>query len=295
MKDRRSNYRVQHGDSALRVSVEVDGKRREGVVVDTSAGGVAVCYPQSTAPVLTLGDGLEIVFHGGGIAVGRSVHVWVKSSSDTGVHRRYGFSFSDPALVKAGVPFERRESFNRRAWVRVVPDRPFTASVVALDGSGGPQTLDAEVGDVSAGGLALVINDGSQLRDVTMIRCLMTFPGEENPRTLTGRICNRDVADGVLRLGVAFEVDDDGESAPVYERSWDCLNCKSHGLLATSHVRCPACRHARGDGDTYLLSWSRIRPQSAHLYWGDEHTCTACEATSAAAAAFCGRCGPSLA
>jgi len=295
LKDRRSNYRVQQRASGLRVSLEADGKTWDGIVADTSAGGIAASYPVDAAPQLALGDCIELFFQGGGIDEGRRAHVWVKSVDDTGAHRRYGFSFTDPGKAVAGIPFAHRENFNRRAWLRVLPDRAVNAVLVPLEGDLHGREIEAGVADISAGGMALFVSGirPEGLREVTAVRCTAIFPGESVPRTLTGRIRNREHLTHCVRVGVAFDPDDDGDRGPTYERSWDCESCEHRGLLATSHLRCPACCHPRGDGETYLLAWSAIQPQSAHEFWGNQ-SCTTCEAKMSSKAAYCGRCGTSL-
>ncbi len=269
----------------------MDGIEWDGKVADTSARGVAVAFPHGSTPHLTLGDRLLIVFHGGGIEDEKQIVAWVKSAADSGAHMRYGFSFTDVDQVARN----HLESFNRRTWIRVVPDRKVHVALSLLDGPEKGAKIAAFVADVSAGGMAILLTGpGAQLEDTTEVQCTTTFPGEDEPRTLTGKICNRAMVSQRLRLGVSFEVDE-GNQGPVYERSWDCDGCGSRGLLATSHARCPACSEHRPDSSTYLRAWSAIEPQTAHIYWGDDQFCRICTAPSSAAATFCGRCGSSLA
>jgi hypothetical protein len=295
VKDRRSSYRVEQRADGLRASFELNGAVWEGIVADTSVGGVAVSYPLAGAPTLALGDCLELSFIGGGIENTRRTFVWVRSSVDTGIHRRIGFSFTDPSKGPDGVAVQSVEGFNRRAWLRVVPDRRVSAVVVPLDGSHKDVEIEVGVADLSAGGVAVLVSGiaPDRLRDVSSVKCIVVFPGEVKSRSIHGQIRGREHLTQYLRLGISFDEGDD-PSTPNYERSWDCENCGSQQLLAATHLHCPACSHPRGEGDSYLLGWSMIVPQSAHLYSGDDKTCLICTAHHSLAASFCGRCGVAL-
>ena len=294
MKERRSSYRVEQRADGLRAVFELHGESWEGVVADTSVGGVAVSYPLDAAPTLALGDCLSIVFLGAGIEPGRHTLVWVRSSVDTGIHRRFGFSFTDPSRGPEGVAVQSVEQFNRRAWLRVVPDRRIMAVLTPMDGCSKDVDFQVAVADLSAGGVAVLVAGvpPERFRDVTAVRCVVTFPGESEVRTIVGQVCGREHLTQCLRLGISFARGD--ESAPIYEKSWDCTDCGSRQLLAETHIHCPACSCPRGAGARYLLPWSVIAPVQAHLYYGDDKRCVICKADHAASASFCGRCGASL-
>jgi len=213
---------------------------------------------------------------------------------DTGIHRRFGFSFTDPSQEPGGVVVQSVGEFNRRAWLRVVPDRRVTATLSPLDGPSPGSELTVGVADLSAGGIAVLLAgiEPEALRDVSRVRCVVTFPGESSARELDGTIRGREHLTQCLRLGIAFEESE--EAIPTYERSWDCSDCGSGQLLAEAHNHCPACGSGRGESTLYLLPWSVIAPSQAHLYAGDDRRCEICRAEHATAATFCGRCGAAL-
>jgi hypothetical protein len=295
VKDRRSSYRVEQRASGLRATFEMKGEVWEGGVADTSVGGVAVSYALASAPALALGDCIDLSFVGGGIKETRQTRVWVRSSVDTGIHRRIGFSFSDPSKGPDGVAVQSVEGFNRRAWIRVVPDRRISAVVVPLEGSHKGVEIEVGVADLSAGGIAVLVTGVSpeRLRDVSSVTCRITFPGEVRSRTIQGQVRGREHLTQYLRLGISFDRAE-GSSTPNYERSWDCGHCGRVQLLAATHLHCPACSHPRGDADSYLLRWSLIAPLSAHPYSGDDQACLVCTACYSMVASFCGRCGAAL-
>ncbi|MEZ4237851.1 MAG: PilZ domain-containing protein [Myxococcota bacterium] len=200
----------------------------------------------------------------------------------------------DPELFKEAIPGLVTHGDDRRNHVRVFPrtgDGIQVSVRIQEDLAGNP--LLARVTDASTGGLGLLFPYDLEER-LCFARVLLVeleSAGGES-REVECEVRNRTlVVDGV-RYGVEFRASREPVPQP-FEPLWDC-SCGATGLLAASHLRCPACGRPQ-QGTTRIPHRNGRLSATLHPYQGTAQTCRGCGAVWSAEAKHCARCGLVLA
>jgi hypothetical protein len=172
-------------------------------VADFEADGLSTCFPMPDAPVLSIGEFVDVsIFtEGGAVAAARVV-----SRTDRGCDREYGFEFLHPDVLAESIPtvFER---INRRRFARVEPpeESKFAVRLSARKGA-----VVGQLNDISLGGARIQIAraEEAELSDAVCTHVEISTPYRDIPElSLNGWIRNRRLLDeSTTHLGIEFDL-----------------------------------------------------------------------------------------
>jgi len=223
-RENRTNYRVvPDDDDQLSVRyTDPDGKTHSGCVVDTSVGGIAVGFDSEQPPHIPLTTWTTLALESPSLSESLAIEVEVKSRTDNGQIRRYGFQFLKPDRLKRALPPELRRLFNQRAAIRVRPPsdapvqvdlepslrQPGADTVVTLQG--GPVDEDcffeAVMLDISVFGMGVRIDMDTEhaFADTELVHVSFTLPPSPRVLQMDSWIRSRFIKAGQLCYGLEF-------------------------------------------------------------------------------------------
>lgn len=219
---RRAHYRVKVDDAA---SLQVAVKRPRdslcvGHLIDLSASGVGIRFLGLSAPNLTVGEEIDLVFSSEKLNAPLTWAARVQHRAEEDGSRRYGFRFLQAQKLDAHLPPVFRQYFNRRRAVRVAPDpaRPVSVTLAAAP-EGLP--LDARLENISALGVGVSLEAGldAAFVETTKIRISIDLPDARRPITMVAHIRYRRLVGSRIYYGVEF----DPEVSEDFERQQDII------------------------------------------------------------------------
>jgi hypothetical protein len=174
-------------------------------VLSLAWGEARAAFPAPGAPILLIGQTVELGFRAAGIEGLARARGFVCRRVDEHVRRIYDFQLdhADGAELDAVV--------NRRASVRAAPDPGAPIRVVLHQLPDGPsvQTL---LRDVSEGGLSVLIGREQEwiLAPAERLGVEMRLPGWAEPLVLPGRVVHRSLERTAIHYGIAFDAAEAG-------------------------------------------------------------------------------------
>lgn len=278
----------------MRVALRVADRLHSGAVTHTGAGSASVVFPVDSAPLLLLGEPVELTFAGGPLQAPVVVGA-VPVARAEGDFRRYDFALAKGfGGQRTPLPPSDRD---RRRWLRLSPDRPLPVRIEVSDGPHRGLLLEGRLADLSHGGLAALLPAEAErpLHAATEVRCTLRPPGTSADETWTCTIRNRQLSGDQLRYGLAFArpTRDAALQPPTFEHFWACPGCQTDRLLAVTHAHCPRCGRARDSATLRFPGWGEVLTAADHPFSGDQRSCR-CGATWGSPAHHCGACGARL-
>ena len=206
----RAHYRVDvDAAEGLAVTMHSPGSSPfVGRLVDTSACGVGVCFPQPNWPNLTVGQEIDLVFFAEKFNEPLTVAVRVQNRTEEAGARRFGFRFLHAEELDAHLSLTFREYFNRRKVVRVPLEPDHTAKVTLEAGHGEPR-VEARLENLSASGAAVSLEPGldAEFAETTRVGFSMQMPKCRRPVDLMGNIRYRRLVGTRIYYGIEFDPD----------------------------------------------------------------------------------------
>jgi c-di-GMP-binding flagellar brake protein YcgR len=206
--NRRKNYRKGQSPAySLSVEVVTPSGPTAGEFLDLSVQGVGARFLLEHDPRLARGDVVELTIaslsHGKVKTPARVIY----SQSSAPRHVRYGFEFINIGNLYSQLDNFYARLFNRRASIRV---RPALDRKVRLRLSWKVNELEANVNEISTGGVGLIMNeaDALRLKDVEEVGVAFRLPGVKLEFSGKARILNRKTAGERVFLGLAFDLTD---------------------------------------------------------------------------------------
>ncbi len=177
-----------------------------GRMVDTSACGVGVSFPQPNWPNLTVGQEIDLVFFSEKFNDPLTVAVRVQHRTEEAGARRYGFRFLHAEQLDAHLCLTFRQYFNRRQRLRVVPEPDHTAKVTIEAGHGEPPA-EARLENLSASGAAVSLEPGldAEFAETTRVGFSMQLPKCRRPVHVMGNIRYRRFVGARIYYGIEFD------------------------------------------------------------------------------------------
>lgn len=265
-----------------------------GAITSTATGSASVVFATPDAPLLPLGERVELTFAGGPLQAPVVVGA-VPVARAEGDFRRYTFDL-EASFGARHTPSSPDAPAERRRWLRLSPERPQPVRVEVADGPRTGTLLEGRLADLSHGGLAIVLRASAEaaLHAAQGVRCTLRAPGARADETWTCSIRNRQLLGEHLRYGLAFvRAEAAALEPPTFEHFWACAGCHTDRLLAVTHAHCPRCGRARGEARLRFPGWDEVLTAADHPFAGDHRSCR-CGASWAATAHHCGRCGAGL-
>ncbi|MCH8152944.1 MAG: PilZ domain-containing protein [Planctomycetes bacterium] len=220
---RRAHYRVDvDAAEGLAVTMHSPGSPPfVGRLVDTSACGVGVCFPQPNWPNLTVGQEIDLVFFSEKFNEPLTVAVRVQHRTEEAGARRYGFRFLHAEQLDAHLCLTFRQFFNRRKMLRVPPE-PYHTAKVTLDAGHGESPAEARMENLSASGAAVSLEAelDVEFAETTTVGFSMQLPKCRRPVDVMGNIHYRRLVGARIYYGIEF----DPELSEDFERQQDIIN-----------------------------------------------------------------------
>lgn len=189
----------QPSDLALAV-LEGTGSPRFEPILAISWGEVRVSFAVEEAPVLLIGQAVQLGFRGAGIDGVARVRGFVSQRVDDVGRRTYSFQLEhgDGTALDATV--------NRRASPRVTPDPAAPIRVVLRESEDG-QSVSTLLRDLSEGGLSVLVGREQEwlLAHLDELRIELRLPGESELLSLPARVRHRRLARTAIHYGMSFE------------------------------------------------------------------------------------------
>ena len=206
--ERRGTYRVSvSGDDA--VTADLTGKRgrANGDVVDLSLKGATVLFPVAQAPNFAVGESVTVDLHSvkGSLRLVQ-VRATVETRSELEEARRFGLSFSDPAVLRSKLSARLLRLFNQRKAIRVEPSDSAPVDVLVC-----VEELEcvARLRDISAEGVGLVVDAESDARLSRVANVILKLQLPPDGRILTFRASIRNrtsqEAESAVHYGLRLE------------------------------------------------------------------------------------------
>ncbi len=204
----RTAYRVAPADiEQLELVVSGGfGKMIKGQVVDLSNGGVGAKFDREQAPVLAIGDELELAFYWCDQEFeSLGIQAQVVSRNDAEHSVRYGFAFLEsPSLGHVTL----HQIFNKRGAYRAKPEpgEEVEVQVSAHNQALKEPLLTATLSDISVIGMGISTGPGQDaiLKDHPVVDVTFKLPGASKLRTLAARIVARELRGHVIHYGLQF-------------------------------------------------------------------------------------------
>ena len=192
-----------------------------GRLVDTSACGVGVSFPQPNWPNLTVGQEIDLVFFSEKFNEPLTVAVRVQHRTEEAGARRYGFRFLHAEQLDAHLSLTFRQYFNRRKMVRVPPEPVHTAKVT-LEADHGEPPVEARLENLSASGAAVSLEAelDAEFAETTRVGISMQLPKCRRPVDVMGNIRYRRLVGVRIYYGIEF----DPELSEDFARQQDIIN-----------------------------------------------------------------------
>ena len=211
---RRAEYRVElSANTDLTVSLPAaDGSRIEGRLNDVSGSGAGVCFDSADAPVLAVGQHVDLIFDSGSFAgpltVASQVQHRTEADANQAGRRRYGFRFLEPQQLDAHLPAEARRYFNRRQAVRVSPGT-FEPVDVSLQAGEEGDPIDVRLHNISVTGVGVSLEPALEMSfaDRTQVNLCIQLPGSRRPIGIVGNIRYRRLVGERIHYGIAFDTE----------------------------------------------------------------------------------------
>ncbi|MCZ6542899.1 MAG: PilZ domain-containing protein [Planctomycetota bacterium] len=220
---RRAQYRVKVDAAAGLVATmhNPGGSPFVGRMVDTSACGVGVCFPQPNWPNLTLGQEIDLVFTSEKFNEPLRVAVRVQHRTEEAGARRYGFRFLHPEQLDAHLCLTFRQYFNRRKMLRVIPDPDDLVRVTLAAGQGEPP-VEVRLENFSAIGAAVSLEAelDAAFVETTRVGFSIQLPNCRCCVYLIGSIRYRRLVGARIHYGIEF----DPELSEDFGRQQDIIN-----------------------------------------------------------------------
>ena len=209
---RRAEYRVELSENTdLTVTLPAaDGSRVQGKLLDVSGSGAGVRFDTVDAPILAVGEHVDLVFDSGSFAGPVTVAAQVQHRTEDDAHhegsRRYGFRFLEPQQLDAHLPAEARRYFNRRQAVRVSP-KPFEPIEVSLQAGEDAPPIDVRLHNISVSGVGISLEPALErtFADRTQVDISIQLPGSHRRMALVGSIRYRRLVGERIHYGIAFD------------------------------------------------------------------------------------------
>ena len=211
--DGRRQYRVTPDQgSRFHVAVLVSGRRAgEGVLFDASVGGVgveflSVDFPQANQPALAVGQQVDLRITSPTLAEPLELAASIVHRVDGDAGIRLGFRFENEAVLRRRDCPELFRLFNRRSSFRVEAD---PRAPVAVTLARGKHTIDAQLVDISAGGMAVLApaEADAALESVDVLDATIALPGAAAPLEIPCHVRRRGVTGGAMQYGLEFDFD----------------------------------------------------------------------------------------
>ena len=183
-------------------------------VMSISWGQVRAIFPRETAPVLLIGQGVDLGLRGGAIEGVAHVRGFVEQRVEDGERRAYVFRMdhADSAALDAAV--------NRRSSLRVTPAPDAPVRVVLRSRAG---TVSALLRDLSEGGLSALVGREEEwiLARAETVSVELRLPGHPGVIRREAEVRHRRLERTAIHYGMAFSSTVPGEAADrAALRSW---------------------------------------------------------------------------
>ena len=177
-----------------------------GRLVDTSACGVGVCFPQPNWPNLTVGQEIDLVFFSEKFNEPLTVAVRVQHRTEEAGARRYGFRFLQAEQRDAHLLLTFRKYFNRRKMLRGSPE-PDDLVIVTLAAGQGEPPVEARLENFSASGAAVSLDAelDAEFAEATRVGFSMQLPNYRLSVDVMGNIRYRRPVGARTYYGIEFD------------------------------------------------------------------------------------------
>jgi len=176
-------------------------------VLSLAWGEARAAFPAQDAPILLIGQTVELGFRGTGIPGLARARGFVCRRVDEEGRRIYDFQLdhADGTALDAAV--------NRRASVRVAPDPGAPVRVLLRQAPEGP-LVQALLRDVSHGGLSVLIGREQEwlLAPVERLGIDLRLPGWDESLHFAGRVVHRRLERTAIHYGIAFDEPEAGQA-----------------------------------------------------------------------------------
>ena len=206
--ERREAYRVSvSGDDAVTADVTGESGRANGGVVDLSLKGATVLFPVAQAPNFAVGESVTVDLHSAKASLRLvQVRATVQTRSELEDARRFGLTFSDPAVLRSKLCARLLRLFNQRKAFRVKPSESAPVDVrVCIE----ELEVVARLRDISSDGVGLLMDAESEARLSRVVNVIVKLQLPPDSRTLTFRASirnrTRQDAEGAVHYGLRLE------------------------------------------------------------------------------------------
>lgn len=206
--NRRANYRKRQSKAySLSVHLVTPSGVTAGEFLDLSMQGVGASFLVERDPRLVEGDVVELsiqsLSHGAVTTPARVVYGQPFEKR----HVRYGFEFINAGNLYSQLDSFYARLFNRRKSMRV---RPALDRKVHVGVTWGSHRIDAVVGEISATGVGLIMNEAqaAQLMGVERVGVVFRLPGLKHEFHGHAEILNRKATSERVYLGLAFDLEE---------------------------------------------------------------------------------------
>ena len=206
--ERREAYRVSvSGDDAVTADVTGERGRANGDVVDLNLKGATVLFPVAQAPYFAVGESVTVDLHSVKASLRLvQVRATVQARSELEDARRFGLSFSDPAVLRSGLSTRLLPLFNQRKAVRVEPSDSAPVDVrVCVE----ELEIVARLRDISSEGVGLLIDAESEAGLSRVVNVILKLQLHPDGRILTFRASirnrTRQEAESAVHYGLRLE------------------------------------------------------------------------------------------
>lgn len=206
--ERREAYRVPvSGDDAVTADVTGEKGRANGEVVDLSLKGATILFPVAQGPNFTVGESVTLDLHSVKASLRLvQVRATVQARSELEDARRFGLSFSDPAVLRSELSARLLRLFNQRKAFRVEPSDSVPVDVrVCVE----ELEIVARLQDISSAGVGLLMDAESEARLSRVENVILKLQLPPDGRILTFRASirnrTRQEAEGAVHYGLRLE------------------------------------------------------------------------------------------
>ena len=207
--DRRQQYRVLPGSSReVQVSLRLEtGHESPAVLIDISAGGVAVAFLRTDAPPVQVAEQVHVVFSSERLREPLVVSGYIRRIrlSEDKSSIMYGVVFDDWTANRKDLTPKLRALFNEREAIRVEPREEDIDIEVVLTGKA--RRIDGTLRDISVLGMGMWVNvdDHTELADGSTVEVEVSLPDTVEPVTLDVEIRHIQEFDERTRVGLRFD------------------------------------------------------------------------------------------
>ena len=189
-------------DQSVIVKLQTDQEQSQGLLLEMGPRTVGILVEKGDLSKCQLGDRATVTILGdevGGEHVARAYLLGVHPAGDG---QRLTFRYADVADYERLLTTGLGRRYNRRASFRVEPalEKPIVVSIKDANGA----ELTGKAMDLSATGLALVIDGDMDLTSGQTLHLGFSVAWDPRPLSFMARVCYCGERDGEMRYGVDF-------------------------------------------------------------------------------------------